>query len=253
MNLPPPAKFACQHCGREYSRKYYFTRHEAACGILSKTTKERSLDEEELNDTPTVRQLYDIILDLVAKNGKMEKELASVKQWTETRKRSLNVVDWLNDNWAEGQTYERWFEALVLTADDLDLVFKYDFVVGLIHIMQRLLSLDEEGKLPIKAFEQKDNTLFIRTVEGWKVMSHQGFEQLTGRLSKLIIEQLVKWQDINKNRLDDERFAVEYAEKVQKAIGGSYTKEQYIPRLRRGLYKHLRLNLRNVVQYEFTY
>ena len=74
MNLPAPSKFACQHCGREYSRKYYFTRHEAACGILTKTSKERALDEEELNDTPTVRQLYDIILALVEKNGKMERE-----------------------------------------------------------------------------------------------------------------------------------------------------------------------------------
>ena len=89
--------------------------------------------------------------------------------------------------------------------------------------MHRLLSLEDEGRLPIKAFEQKDNTLFIRTTDGWKVMSQQGFEQLVGRLSKLIVEQLVVWQEANTSRL------------------------------RRALYKHLRLNLRNVVQYEFTY
>lgn len=245
--------YNCSHCGRSYTRKYYYDRHAAACSLLQKSTRERAIDREEQDDTPTLRELYELVIGMANKMQKLESELTTVRQWTDRRKRTLNVVDWLNDNYAEGVSYEVWLSSLSFGIVELEIVFKYDYIGGIGHILQSCLPLDEEATLPVKAFEQKENALFIRGEGGWRMMTTGEFESMVSLISKRLLDQFVVWQERNKAKLTQERFAEEYAGNVQKVIGGNFPRDKALPRIRRALYKYLRLNLRNIVQYEFTY
>ena len=52
----------------------------------------------------------------------------------------------------------------------------------------------DENNLPIRAFVQKDNTFFINTENGWKVMNTSQLEVLIGRIGKELMKHFVNWQ-----------------------------------------------------------
>ena len=54
----------CPFCCRVYKIKTYFDRHVISCKLLQKSSKERCDDEETQQDTPNIRELYDIILEM---------------------------------------------------------------------------------------------------------------------------------------------------------------------------------------------
>ena len=245
--------YTCKHCQRGYKRKLYYDRHVLACQMLSKDPKTLKQEAQERADTPTVRQLYDLVLELGIKYAKMEKKLDELSKWADSKKRKLCVVDWLNDNCIPNEGFYAWKDAIDLEMRHLDILFEHDYVNGMLYILQELLPLASEAAIPIKAFDQKENTLFIYQDDGWIVMSPSEFDSLLGGLSKTVMGFFVKWQEANKHKLNRDDFSVTFTENVQKAIGGNFTKEQIHSRIRRGLYKHLKMNLRNIVQYEFTF
>jgi len=55
--------------------------------MMTKSVADMKKDNEEHTDTPTVRVLYEIILEMNAKMVKMEARLDEYAKWVETRKR----------------------------------------------------------------------------------------------------------------------------------------------------------------------
>lgn len=252
-----PNTIKCKYCGRDYKSKNYYNRHVLVCEILSKTDKERAQEEEELSDTPNHRKMYELLLEMTLKYSKMEKKLEELSKWTETKKSKIHVIDWLNINYKSATKFIDFCNNLKLNYSHLELIFNSNFVPGIISIFQQFIPLTNgnEAILPIRAFDKKDNTLFIYTDdEIWKEMTGQQFEKMIGIISKEIIREFGKWQNENLKRIKkDEKFAITYAKNTQKVMGSQYTYEQSCAKIKRGLYKYLKMNLRNIVQYEFSF
>lgn len=252
-----PNTIKCKYCGRDYKSKNYYNRHVLVCEILSKTDKERAQEEEEHADTPNLRKMYELLLEMTLKYSKMEKKLEELSKWTETKKSKIHVIDWLNINYKSATKFIDFSNNLKLNYSHLELIFNSNFVPGIISIFQQFIPLTtgNEAILPIRAFDKKDNTLFIYTDdEVWKEMTGQQFEKMVGIISKEIIREFGKWQNENLERIKkDEKFAITYAKNTQKVMGSQYTYEQSYAKIKRGLYKYLKMNLRNIVQYEFSF
>ena len=108
--------------------------------------------------------------------------------------------------------------------------------------------------MPIKAFDQKENILFIYNDDNkWEILSHPMFANLMNILSKKILTELLKWQTENKSKMRQDDFSYTYARNVQKIMGGNLTQEQIHMRVKKELYNYLKMNLRNVVEYEFSF
>jgi hypothetical protein len=192
---------------------------------------------------------------MASKYSKMEQQLEKLNKWAETKKRKLHIVEWLNENYSQETNFDEWCEAVTINRSHLELVFKFDFVAGVMYIFQEMLPLSDERNLPIKCFDQKENTLFVRSGDdaGWGAMSGKQFENLVGSVSKQLVNELAEWQKENMNKMRHEDFGVIYATNVQKVLGGSMPREQLYSKVRRGLYKYLKMNLRNIIQYEFSF
>ena len=68
--------------------------------------------------------------------------------------------------------------------------------------------------------------------------------------------EFVKWQNENLNNLSskrDDAFDIEYANNIQKVIGAKYTKQQLYMKIRQSLYNYLKMNLKNIIEYEFSF
>ena len=84
-------------------------------------------------------------------------------------------------------------------------------------------------------------------------MTGEQFERLIGSISKQLINELTKWQNENMDKMNRDDFGIIYATNVQKVLGGSMPRDQLYSKIRRGLFKYLKMNLRNIIQYEFSF
>ena len=139
------SQLRCPYCSREYKRKIFYDRHIIACKILCKSPKEHKLELQETNDTPSLRGIYDIILELGVKLEKIEKQQEKINKWVEQKKRKLSVINWLNDNFKPTLSFYQWQEVLIIKREHLEQIFRYNYITGLTYILQEYLPIDDEN------------------------------------------------------------------------------------------------------------
>ena len=250
------SNYKCPYCSKCYTRKFYYNKHVEVCKIIinnTKTARERILEQQETTDTPTIRELYELVMYLSQRLTNFENSLNKVKQWTETRKRNLNIIDWLNNNYSITLDFHTWKDNININRVHLDTIFQHGHIQGIIYLFHEFLPLNNEANLPIKAFDQKDNTLFIYEDAQWRVLTITELEALIQVIAKKILNEFVIWQNETKHLMTDEKFVDTYLQNARTVMGTALSKDKIITSIRRDLYKHLNLNLRNIIQYEFSF
>ena len=247
------SELQCPCCFRKYKMKVYYDRHISACKLLHQSKKERQDIIETRADTPEVRELYEMILALAEKNKELEAKVEELTKWANIKKKRLHVKEWLDEHYPDAETFDSVIAATDLTDEQYDFVCKYDYIEGIIMILKTIFPLDDESSLSIKAFDQKDNTFFVKKEDGWAVLSTSELENMISIIGKSVMTKFVDWQTKNQHRLHEDSYTEVYTSTLQNVIGGNYTREQSFTRIRRGLYKYLKMNLKNVIQFEFMF
>jgi len=241
--------YKCSCCKREYQRKLFYDKHILLCHLMmTKSVAEMKKDDEEQAGTPTVRVLYEIILEMNAKMVKMEARLDEYAKWVETRKRKLNIVEWLNNKYNGYPTsYTSWFNSIKISRVHLEMMFEMDYVPGVVAILEMLLPAEHRETLPIKCFDQKDNIIFIFHEDKWQIMSVELFDTLIMSLSKKLISEFIVWQNEHSDQLESDDFAATYAKNLKRVMGGNTGIELLGLRVKKELFKYLKVNLNNAV------
>jgi hypothetical protein len=245
-------KYECGYCNKSYKKQTLYHKHVILCEILRKSIIERKNENEKIDNTPSIPELFDIIKSLVIRHDQLEKKIEKMSTWVNSAKKKLNVIEWLNEHKKLSQPFKEWLIALKLTKEDMELVFNYNFAEGMRFIIQKYFQ-QMDDLLPIKAFEQKDNTFYVFTETGWEIMKPEQFEFLFNTLTKGLINQLKLWQDENRHRICSNGFTEIYVANVKKITGGDLSKEQQYLKVKRALYTNLKINIRNVIQYDFEF
>lgn len=242
----------CPHCLRHYERKVYLDRHVGMCQMLTKTKRERKLEIQEQDDTPSVRDLYTAVLELTEKYSQLEKKFTDLSKYATIKKQKINIIDWLNTTYNSRATdYQTWFNAIQVQYEDLDILFKADYVGGVVAILQKLLPLEDETR-PLRAFAGKENVFYVyRQHENrWETIESETFTKLMHLFDKQFMVAFVQWQNENKHRMHLDDFSEIYAKNVKKIMGGNYTREQLYSRIKRELYQYMRAELPTMLEYE---
>jgi len=242
--------FTCSYCLRNYQRKTYFDRHVIACQYLAKSKRERVLEIEESADTPTVRDLYGIIMELAAKCNALETKMTAINKWAHITKQKLNITDWLNTTYANAKDYDQWFTTLNVSKADLAVLFESDYVNGVSALLKSQLS-PKDGS--VRAFTSKENTFYIYR-QKWVLCDDETFTKLMHVCDNQFMREFIIWQNENKNKVNtDESFSEVYARNMKKIMGGNATREQLYLRIKKELYLHLRSDPPNILEYETTF
>lgn len=255
MTSQLPSK--CKYCGRSFTRKTYFTRHELACELIHKSNDERRQELEEHADTPTLRKVYELVLELAHENAKLKKQVDKLTSKIESKDRKkLCVIDWLNENSRPEQSFKSYYTSLTFTEKHLELIFKHDYIAGMLRILEDVFPTDTLAQLPIRSFKQKQNTLYIYTNEcKWETVNANEFKCFLDFIFKCIKKLFNIWVDDNESQINNMNsdFSTKYIEYSRKVLGGKFTPEQIGSRIKSGLFKQLKTDLQNIVEYEFTF
>jgi hypothetical protein len=244
------SKYTCSSCRRDYRSKIYYNRHVSVCELMSKSVKDRQIENEERDDTPTIRVLYDVILELTNKIINMEKKIKDLSKWADLKKKKINMVEWLNENHStERKNWKDFLLEIKVERSHLEHLFKTDYTSGILKVLQDFLPTDQT----IKAFDNKVNILFVYCDENkWSILTDHMFQELINIVVKQLLNEFVIWQTENADRMDQDDFAIKYAMNVKKMMGGSLTREQVYTKVKLDLYKYLKVNIKNIMEYEFT-
>ena len=255
-------QYTCGICNRSYQRKNYYNRHILVCEIISKSVKERRLENEEQRDTPSVRILYEVILDLTSKITKMDLQIQKLTTFADQKKRKIDMLDWLNTNQVTDVcgSFEQLLLNIQVSSVHLEHLFQSDYTPTILHILQEHIPLDDGLKVqPIKAFMQKTNVLYVYNTDSekpatkkWLLMTETMLQTLIYFTDKKLLAEFIKWQNNNADKMKDDNFAIKYATYVKKVMGGKLTREQIYSRVKIDLYNYLKVCVKNIVEYEFV-
>lgn len=246
-------KYICRHCERTYKRKNYYEKHILLCELNNLNKKDKEIKLQELEDTPSMRTMYEMILELAKRNKDLEQQLQNINKFVNIKKKSLSIVDWLNNNYKNN--YSDFYDLIKnfnIEEKHLQYIYKSNYINGVISIIEELFNIDNINDIPIKSFDQKDNTLFIYTNNKWIQMSNNDLQQFINIISKKIMNVFIKWQNNNIDKLSDDDFSIEYTKNVQKIISGNLSNYEIRIKLKNKIYKHLKVNIKNIVEFNIN-
>jgi hypothetical protein len=256
MNDTIVVKNTCCYCSKKFSRKSYYDRHFLICELFNKTAKERKVEVEEYQDTPTVRKLYEIIMEMSVKYKKMEEKVEELSKQIENKNKKINIIDWLNATYKNCEPFDKWYCNIKVERKHLEAVFDCDYVYGSLQVLKDHLS-GYDKNIPIRAYELKDNVLYTGvsdttvdrgdTTVVWCEMKNILFDKMMNFIHKQLLHEFVTWQNENKHRIEEDTYTITYVTNLKKFNGGNYTREQIYGKIHRELYKHLKSNM-SVIQ-----
>ena len=267
---------------------------------MCKSVKERQLENQECDDTPSVRELYDVILEMANKMSAMERKMNDMSKWVDSKKRKINIIDWLNQNHKDIETTEDLIDRIKVEYSHLEYLFEEDYISTILLVLKEILPLDQDT-IPVKAFDIKPNTLFVYTggtrqlrnpvsppggitscmggtpggntsytgadsvtvchtsvntgadvgAPRWIIMPDKLFQDLVNEVMKQLLDEFIIWQKANASKMDQDDFAIKYANNARKIMGAGLPREQIYGKVKVELYKYLKVNVKNITEYQF--
>jgi len=248
--------YLCQHCGKKHTRKTSHDRHILLCEIVYCSKREKKCESEENSDIPNYLQLYKIVQELAVKNAVLESKMQEMQKLFDKKKKSIDVVEWLITNRSNlVDTFCEWQKKLVVTPDHIDLLIEENVVKAICEAINENTNCIQD--VPITCFHQKTNLFYIFYKEGdqsgWKRATPDDLILFIKHIHKKLWFQLSCWKERNAEKMKtNDKLCDLYSRTVIKLTGLNFDQDSaQMCKIRSHLYGHLKMDLKNIVEYDF--
>ncbi|MHA2341513.1 MAG: hypothetical protein ACXADW_06530 [Candidatus Hodarchaeales archaeon] len=235
----------CPYCSKAFGRISALQNHSAFCAIRHQGKYAAKNSTDEL-DIPPLRDMYIVLQKLVLENEKLYKKITQLEKLTNKEKKRVSLMDWLDTNKTPTIDFVDWVKNITVTQCD----FHRILTVNIVHLIMDIIKNNLETKdIPICSFDQKLKTIFIYTQKSWRIVEKGEFYRFIDNIIRKLTSQLNQWMQRIELQLqtNEEKFHM-YTKKIY-----SIDTEEVARRIHLRLYNHLKYNLRNIVEYEFTF
>ena len=230
--------------------------------VNNANTSASAINIDSLKKDINIHNLFAMVIMLYNKYEKLESEYSELKKYVTISKNKINILDYLNENFKHdymnmsngGNNITKFMDELVIAQEQLDKIFKYDYVDGIFNIIcEYITKLNVKNILiPIKCFNTKENVLYIFDGQLWLIMDDVYLRKFIKSFDKKILTMFVEWKKSAEKTIDTEIFGEIYIQNMKKVIGGNYEKKYPFAMIKNKLYKHLKVDLQNIVHYDFA-
>ena len=163
-------------------------------------------------------------------------------------------MDYLNQHYSTGLTISQFLDSIIFNQETLNKIFKYDYVDGIFNILiDTIEGLNSAQMLiPIKCFSNKENVLYMFDGLVWVIVDDANLRKFIKYFDKKILTQFVLWKTDAEKLFDSDTFGEIYIQNMKKVIGGNFEKKNPLSMIKSRLYKHLKVDLKNIVHYDFV-
>jgi pterin-4a-carbinolamine dehydratase len=250
--------YCCNLCKKSYTRKSSLDKHKLLCDYKTKSKLEHKVEDEELGDTPTYEQLVKIVQELAFKYVKLEEKIEQMQVWVSQKKQKIKVIDWLNEHVNATIGFKEWTTTIKVAPQiALSLIDNNAFQIFQ-SVLEYNLSNSIDFICPIKCFSQKQNVFYVceKTPEGKSVWTQMETDELLLVLKKIqskLLTELSKWKLENKTQMEtDDKLAEQFNKALIKLMSITISAhDTNVSRIRNNFYSFLKMDLKNLIEYEF--
>ena len=235
----------CPYCSKAFGRISALQNHSAFCAIRHQGKYAAKNSTDEL-DIPPLRDMYIVLQKLVLENENLHKKITELEKLTNKEKKRVSLVDWLNAKKTPTIDFVDWVKNIAVTQCD----FHRILTVNIVNVIMDIIKNNLETKdIPICSLDQKLKTIFIYTQKSWRIVEKGEFYRFIDNIIRKLTSQLNQWMQRIELQLqtNEEKFHM-YTKKIY-----SIDTEEVARRIHLRLYNHIKYNLRNIVEYEFTF
>ena len=256
--------YCCNYCNKHYVMKSAYNNHLLKCKFANFSSKfekgfEKNFDSEtisidSLKQNMTINNLFALVLMLYNKYEKMESDYNELKKYIAIVKNKINIVDYLNQHYSSGNSITHFLDSLIFNQETLDKIFKYDYVDGICNIIIDAIEClnSQQIVIPIKCFSTKENVLYIFDGKHWLISDDFTLRKFIKYFDKKLLTQFLIWKNDVEKILDSDTFGEIYVQNMKKVIGGNFEKKNPVSMIKNRLYKYLKVDLKNIVHYDFV-
>ena len=256
--------YSCSYCSKHYIMKSAYNNHLLKCKFAhfsskfekgsEKNTNSETITIDSLKQNMNINNLFAIVIMLYNKYEKMEADYNELKKYIAIVKNKINICDYLNQHYSSCINITEFLDSIIFNQETLNKIFKYDYVDGIVNIIiDTIEGLNSKQMLiPIKCFSLKENVLYMFDGIIWVVMDDVNLRKFIKYFDKKILTQFVLWKTDAEKLFDSETFGEIYIQNMKKVIGGNFEKKNPIAMIKNRLYKHLKVDLKNIVHYDFV-
>lgn len=250
--------YRCNTCEKHYSRKSSYDKHLILCNFLIKSKEEKKIINEESSDLPNYMQLVNIVQELSLKYIRLENQLSDMQKWVDKKKKKINVVSWLNDTIHPTKTFLQWTSGLQVEERHFEFLLENTIIQTFQLILEENVTSSSVHPeiLPIKCFSQKSSLFYIYDTQesGWRVMTFEDFIKILKPVQTKLLNALIQWKTIKKEEMDnDDKLSILYSKTIIKLMNVSFVQDATTNKIRSQLYNYLKVDLKNLIEYEFEF
>ena len=250
--------YCCDLCKKSYTRKSSLDKHKLLCDYKAKSKLEHKVDDEELGDTPTHEQLVKIVHELAFKYVKLEEKVEQMQAWVSQKKQKIKVIDWLNEHVNATIGFKEWTTTITVTPQIALSLIDYNAFQIFQSILEYNLPNSTDFICPVKCFSQKQNVFYVceKTPDGKNVWTQMEIDDLLLVLKKIqnkLLSELSKWKLENNSKIaEDDKLSEQFNKALIKLMNITVAAHDVnVGRIRNNLYNFLKMDLKNLIEYEF--
>ena len=252
----------CNYCNKSYIRKSAFNNHLAKCKF-NKFCRTNNIDEDEDENisletmSRSNDSLFKMLIMLHNKYEKLEKDYDLLKSHVYNTKKKIDIINYLNENYKPNNNFDflKFTTDISITNNELELIFKHDYIDGILNIIINTIEFlsRQHNILPLKAFNHKEYALYIynNNLKSWKVMDSNELITFIKYFDKKILNLFLEWKIEAQKKMDYDKYTEIYILNMKKVLGNNFENKDKKTIIKNKLYKHLKVNLKNIVSYEF--
>ena len=233
----------CPHCNKKFKINKSLVKHIMLCQLNNK-------DKNELTVEPTQKEMWSILQKLYADNEKLKKKVESLEKIVNKDVKKMNMIDWLNQN-DKGINIEGWLKMnIVVTLEDLNIIFMSDYTRGLSNILENNINDDKNN--PFRAFSHKTKELYVYEKNKWKKCKKRDIMKIFDRISLNILK---KSKEYDKTLSKQEKYGsdnMRYLKNCDKImIVDTKKKEKYYKHIESSIIGLINKNLNDMAKFKF--
>ena len=207
---------------------------------------------------PSYKELVTIVEEMALKMATMEEKMEKMSKWVETKKKKINVINWLNTNIKPSTSFSEWAPTIEVNQTHLKHLFDNNIIEAVTMIFQESIHQTNGLQIPIPpipiyAFEQKSNVFYIFDKE-WRELIFTDMTFLLKKIQNKLLKELADWRESNIVQItNSDKMSEIYNKNVIKLMNITFTVDQVYNKIKSNLYNIVQVDLKNMIEYEFEF
>ena len=235
-------KFICPSCNIKSRTKISFDRHISLCKILSISTKDNN---QEIDTLPDIRDIFKIVVTLCEENDKLTKRISNLERNNFINKKKT-IKEYLSLLKSD-ITFQEWIKTIIISAEDYEYLLEHNLTKCIKYILDKKLTDSSEDTLPLKAFQQRNNEIYLFENNTWEILQTEHLKQLVTILTQRISRKYIDWRTENSELIASNSTMQELdMTHMAKTLGYGQSIESRISEIRKYIFLKLKQDFRSI-------